>query len=125
MTRRPLLLLLVLALTAAWYVVVLFATGFVACGVSGCSGGGFGPSYAPRQAQVGLLVAGASLVPLALLAVPRGVLRAPGAVVAFLGGALLAMLLLGLGPHGCPSGLARTTAGADAFSPGSPTCSRD
>ena len=118
MTRRPLLLLLVLAVTAAWYAAVVFVTGFVACGISGCSGGGFGPSYAPGQAQVGLLVAGASLVPLALLVAPRGV-RTAGAGAVFLGGAVLAMLLLGLGPGGCPAGLSRTT-GADA----SPTCAR-
>ena len=115
--RRPLLLLLVLAVTLACYAAVLVATGFVACGVSGCSGGGFGPSYAPRQAQVGLLVAGASLVPLALLVTPRR-RRAVAVLACFLGGVLLAVLVLGLGPDGCPAGLDRTSAVA------SPSCSR-
>jgi hypothetical protein len=40
-------------------------------------------------------------------------------------GAVLAMAVLGLGPHGCPLGQSRATAGPDAWSPGSATCSAD
>ena len=90
------------------YGLVLVVTGFLACGISGCSGGGFGPSYAPRQARTGLLVAGLVLVPLALLLL-RGRSarhRALGATAAVAGGSLLAALLLRLGPDGCPWGRA-------------------
>lgn len=114
-------------MTVPAYVVVLFVTGLVACGISGCSGGGFGPSFAPRQAQVGLLLAGLVLLPLAWLVLRRLPVRrrlaaCAGVVVC---GALLAMTLLGLGPNGCPWGQARAVAGPDAFQPGAATCSSD
>ncbi len=113
-------------LTAGAYAFVLLITAFVACGISGCSGGGFGPSYAPAQTQIGLLACGLLLVPSCLLLLRRRPRRwrAVGAVAAVLTGAVLAMALLGLGPNGCPLGSSRTTAGPDAFSPGSPTCVR-
>ncbi len=138
--RSVLLLLSATVLTLAIYLVLLFGTGFVACGISGCSGGGFGPSYSPPQAQVGLLVCGLSLLPLAAL-VLQGWRRQrpdrvrPGAVtvgVVIVGaglvvaaGTVLAMSLLQLGPNGCPLGQSRATAGPAAFSPGSATCSVD
>ena len=105
----------------------LVITGLVACGVSGCSGGGFGPSYAPLQAQLGLLVAGFSLVPLTLFLLRgrRRVYQAAGAVGAVAVGVVLAMVTLGLGPNGCPWGHTRSLAGTGAFAPGSMTCSPD
>lgn len=107
--------------------VLLFATGFVACGISGCSGGGFGPTFAPRQAQVGLLLAGVALVPLALVAMRgrRRGHRAAGAVAMVAVGSVLAMLVLGLGPNGCPWGQSQARVGPDGFTPGSLTCSAD
>ena len=128
MTRhRLLLLLLTTLLTVPGYVVVLGATGFLACGISGCSGGGFGPSYGPVEAQVGLGVAGLALVPVALVALHSRpvVARLAGAATAALAGTVLAMALLDLGPDGCPAGTARVTAGPDASSPGEATCARD
>jgi len=113
-------------LTAAVFGVVVLITGFLACGVSGCSGGGFGPSFAPAQAQVGLVAAGLSLVPLALVCLSgRRLWRLVGGPAAFVGGAVLAMVLLDLGPDGCPTGQSRAEAGAGAFAPGSSTCSGD
>jgi hypothetical protein len=114
-------------LTGAAYVVALFVTGFLACGLSGCSGGGFGPSFSPGQAQVGLLVTGACLAPVAVLGLGgRGLGRrvAVGAA-ATLAGSVLAMAVLDLGPHGCPLGQSRATADAEAFDPGAATCSAD
>ena len=125
--RRLLLLLLALLLTVAAYGVVLVVTGFVACGISGCSGGGFGPSFDPVQTQVGLATAGLVLLPVTLLALrgwPR-LARVAGGTAAVLAGSLLAMALLDLGPHGCPADMTRATAGPSAFSPGAATCSGD
>lgn len=110
MTRVLLLgsaVVLTLAACATSYVV----TAFVACGISGCSGGGFGPSYDPRGAQIGVVVTGLTLVPLALLLLPRRV-RLGGAVATGLVGAVGAMLLLGLAPNGCPLGLERAPEGS-------------
>ena len=129
MTRRHLLLLLLLAvpLTVVAYAVVLIVTAFVACGISGCGGGGFGPSFNPVQTQVGLVTAGYVLLPVTPLALhgwPR-VARAAGGAAAVLAGGLLAMVLLDLGPHGCPADQTRATAGPEAFEPGKATCSGD
>ena len=109
---RVLLLGSAVVLTLAACAMSLIVTGFVACGISGCSGGGFGPSYDPRGAQVGIVVTGLTLVPLALLLLPRRV-RLGGAVVTGLVGAVGAMVLLGLGPNGCPLALERTPQGSD------------
>ncbi len=127
-TRRSLLLLLLaVPLTVVAYDIALVVTGFVACGISGCGGGGFGPSYQPVQAQVGLFVAGLCWLPLALMVLHRRLHRhrAAGGAAAVVAGALLAMAVLGLSPNGCPQGQSRATAGDAAFSPGSPTCSGD
>ncbi len=128
MTRRRLLLLfLLLPLTLAAYGVVLFVTSFMACGISGCSGGGFGPSYSPQETQVGLAVGGLVLLPVVLLAL-RGrplLVRTAGGATAVIAGVVLAMALLELGPDGCPRGEDRATAGPAAFVPGAATCSGD
>ncbi len=102
-------------------------TSFVACGISGCSGGGFGPAFAPGQAQIGLLLAGAAVLPLSqLLLDGRSTrVRKIGGLAAAAAGSVLAMVLTGLGPHGCPLGQSRSTAGPDGFSPGAATCSAD
>ena len=117
--------MLILALVTAFvFVAVLVVTGLLACGVSGCSGAGFGPVFAPVQAQVGLLLAGLCLVPLTvfLLRGRRRSSQVAGVVGAVLVGSLLAMVVLRLGPNGCPWGHARASAGPDALSPGAPTC---
>lgn len=124
---RALLTGVCVLLTAAAYGVGLVVTGFLACGISGCSGGGFGPSFDPRQAQVALLVTGATLAPLAVLVLGG---RRPGrrvavGLVAVLAGAVLAMSVLDLGPHGCPLGQSRAVVGPQGWDPGSPTCSAD
>ena len=121
-TRRAVLLAVSAVLTLVVYGLALMVTAFVACGISGCSGGGFGPSFAPRQAQVGLLVAALVPLPLALVllsavAPPR---RATGALLAVAAAGLLAMLLLDLGPHGCPLAQSRAVDSA-----GEATCSSD
>ena len=116
--------MLAAGLTVLTYVVVVLVTGFVACGVSGCGGGGFGPAFDPPGAQIGLLVAGLVLVPLAASSLWRRgrVAAVLGALAAVAAGSVLAMVLLGLGPDGCPWELSRGRAGDDAFAPGSLTC---
>ena len=113
--------------TVVMFGAVVVVTGFLACGISGCGGGGFGPAFAPGQAQVGMLVAGVSLVPLTwhLLRGRRRLVHGGAAAIAVVAGAALAMVVLGLGPNGCPWGQSRATAASDAFEPGSLTCSDD
>ena len=113
--------------TAVVFGAVVVVTGFLACGISGCGGGGFGPAFAPGQAQVGMLVAGVSLAPLALrlLRNRRRILQGVAAGVTIAAGAALAMVVLGLGPNGCPWGQSQARAGSDAFEPGALTCSGD
>lgn len=127
--RRARLTVVVLTtlVTVPVFGALVFATGFVACGISGCSGGGFGPAFAPRQAQVGLLLAGASLVPLALVGLRRRRpwQRAAGAVGIGVVGSVLAMLVLGLGPNGCPQGQPQARTGPGGFTHGALTCSAD
>ena len=122
--RRGWLMVVLTLVTVAVLVVVVLVSGFVACGVSGCSGAGFGPAFAPVQAQVGLLLAGLCLAPLAAVWMwgRRRALQVAGVAGAVLLGSLLAMVILRLGPNGCPWGYSQTTAGPDAFSPGSRTC---
>jgi len=128
MTKTRISALAVLVpLTAAAYAVLLWITAFVACGISGCSGGGFGTAFSPGQAQVGLLVCGAVLAPLALLLLHRQPRRTQllGTLVLTVSGTVLAMGLTQLGPNGCPLGQGRATAGPDAFTPGASTCDSD
>ena len=104
--RRVLLLGSAVAVTVAACAMALVVTAFVACGISGCSGGGFGPSYDPQGAQIGIVVTSLALVPLGLLVLPgRHRLVVAGGTALL--GAVGAMLLLGLGPNGCPLGLER------------------
>ena len=126
-SRRGWWLPVAVVLTAAGCTLVIVVTGFVACGVSGCGGGGYGPVFAPRQAQLGLLVAGITMVPLALLLVGRRSVayRAVGVVGAVAVGSALAMVVLGLGPNGCPWGQSQAITGTGGFSPGALTCSSD
>ncbi len=107
---------------------VVLVTGFLACGVSGCSGGGFGVSFSPVLAQAGLLTAGLCLVPFVLVCLAGRLSRRWLAVGAALGvgvGSVLAMVVLSLGPDGCPAGQSQATASSEAFSAGSLTCSGD
>ena len=107
--------------------VVLLAVGFLACGISGCSGGGFGPSYSPGQARGALVVAAVVPVPLAfaLLRGRRRAVRAAGTAAAAVVAGVLALVLTGLGPNGCPFGQSRAAAGPEAFEAGRTTCSGD
>ena len=126
--RRLMLGYLVLVpVTAAAFLTVLVVTSFLACGISGCGGGGFGPSFSPVEAQVGLLACGVTLLPLTVLMLrgrPRAALALAGTAVV-LSGAFLAMAVLDLGPDGCPADQERAVAGAQAWAPGAPTCSAD
>ena len=125
--RRGWVMLVMVSVTVVVFGAVIVVTGVVACGISGCGGGGFGPAFAPAQAQVGLLVAGLSLVPLvwSLLRGRQRVLQVAAAALAVVLGAALAMVVLGLGPNGCPWGQSQALAGDGAFEPGSLTCSGD
>jgi len=73
-----------LALSGAWALTIM--GGFAACGVSGCSGGGFGPSYDHRPLSALLVItAGAVLaMPLMLIrwAPRRGVRLGVAAAIA-------------------------------------------
>ena len=122
-----LLLLLLATLTVGGFVVALVVTGFLACGLSGCGGGGFGPSFSPKQAQAGLLVCGLTLLPLVRLALRNRPLawRATAGATAVIVGAVTAMSLLDLGANGCPQGQSRAVVSEDGFSPGTATCSGD
>lgn len=129
-TSRPSLVTVVVTgvSTVVVFGVVVLVTGFVACGVSGCSGGGFGVSFSPTLAQVGLFTAGLSVVPFVLVCLVGRMSRrwlAVGAGVGVGVGWVLAMIVLGLGVNGCPAGQSRATASSEAFSPGSSTCSGD
>ncbi len=123
--RSRLLLLLLAVLTVPGYLVLVVHAALVMCGISGCRGGGFGPSFAPGETQFALVLAGLGLVPLTVVALRRRpvAVRAGAAAVAIVTGALLAMVLIGAGPHGCPVDRARTTTGPGSSSPGSATCS--
>lgn len=121
---RTLSIALAAPVTLVAYVIGLGITGFAACGISGCGGGGFGPAYSPTAAQVTLVTTGLTLVPLAVLVLwnRRPVHRVIGAVLTLVLGAILAMALLGINPSGCTTGTVRTADGG--FTPGSPTCVR-
>lgn len=80
------------------------AAGFMLCGLSGCGGGGFGRSYAPREVQVLLLASGvvAAFVPAVTACVTRSrtTLAVAGALlvaVPVIGG-----LVIGARPDGYP-----------------------
>lgn len=127
MTRSRVQLVALVLLTTVAFAILLLVTAFVACGISGCSGGGFGPSFSPRPAQVSLLACGAAFLPLALWLLRGQPLRETvlAAVAMVAAGALLAVALTGVGPNGCPLGQSQTRGGPTAFSPGDLTCSGD
>lgn len=127
MTRSRIQLAALVLLTPLAFVVMLVVTAFVACGISGCGGGGFGPSFSPRQAQVSLLACGATLLPLVLWLMRGRPLHqtVPAAVAVVAAGALLAVSLTGIGPNGCPVGQSQARGGPTAFSPDALTCSAD
>ena len=79
------------------------------------------------KSRRGLLAAGLTLLPLACWALRRRrrAVRATVGVASVVLGATLAMLVLGLGPDGCPTGQTRATVGPQGFEPGSSTCSAD
>ena len=126
MTRHPTLVLALASVaTLLAYAVTVLGTGVAACGLFGCSGGK--AAYEPVSAQVGLLLCGLVLVPLALLLTrsqPRSA-RASCAVGATALGAIVATGVLGLGPHGCPASQSRAVTGPTSFDPGATTCSGD
>lgn len=137
MTRRTWLTVVLFVLGALTTLVIygaaVIVTAFLACGVSGCSGGGFGPAFSPTEAQIGVLVAGLCLLPLAAALAHRALRgrrhQLMGTVVAgwaaVVVGSVLAMLLSGIGPGGCPTGQSRATVGGDGSSAGDLTCSGD
>jgi hypothetical protein len=106
---RAVVLLVALGLVLA--VVPTLAAGFVMCGVSGCSGAGFGVSTDPGTTQLLLVVAGiAAGLPLAIGAVVRrqGAL-ALGALGLAVVATLVAGLVIGADPNGCPRELDAAT----------------
>jgi hypothetical protein len=108
-SRRVIWFLVVLGLVLA--VVPTFAAGFVMCGVSGCSGGGFGVSTDPRTTQLLLVVAGlAAGLPLAVASlVRRSGALALGALGLAVATTVVAGLVIGVDPSGCPRGLDAAT----------------
>ena len=102
---RTVALLVVLGLVLA--VAPTLAAGFTVCGVSGCSGGGFGRSTDPGTTRLLLVSAGVvAALPLAVLAVVRRsaalTLSAVGLAVA---STFVAGLVVGADLHGCPRGV--------------------
>jgi formate-dependent nitrite reductase membrane component NrfD len=88
----------VLAIAPAFY------AGLVICGVSGCSGGGFGRATDPGLTRAALVVTGVvAALPLAIYALAR---RSRGVAVCALALAVVATLLTGLvigsDLRGCP-----------------------
>lgn len=125
-TRRLLLLALLGAATVVGYGVMLVVTAFLACGISGCGGGGFGRSFSPGPTQVALLLCGGCFLPFVLVVLrrqPRWI-RLGGGLAVVGAGALLTMAMLDLAPSGCPVGQDRTTT-STSTSTGEATCSGD
>ena len=88
-----------------------FLASLAVCGVSGCSGGGFGRSTSPDETRLLLLATGvAAALPLALYAVFRRSIRLLGAAVLVL---VLAVVLTGLvigsDVRGCPRSVSKST----------------
>ena len=105
----------------------VLASGFVLCGISGCSGGGYGPAYSPGLTQLLLLATGFTVLPAVLACTSRlsrdvTVAVALPAVVAT---SALALHLIGAGFNGCPAGMLRATSTlAQAFDIQSTSCAR-
>ena len=81
------------------------------CGVSGCSGGGFGRSTDPGQTQLLLLATGvAAALPVAVYAVARRSVRLIGAAVLVAVVAVVtAGLAIGSDLRGCPRNVSTST----------------
>lgn len=101
--------LVVLGLVLA--VAPAFLAGFSICGISGCSGGGFGRSTDPGSTQLWLLVTGlVAAVPLAGYALVRRSGRlAVAALVLAVAAALLTGLVIGSDLRGCPRNIPHDT----------------
>jgi hypothetical protein len=99
------------ALCLAVAVGLALAAGFVVCGISGCSGGGFGRSTDPPLTLTLVVASGVALAaPLLLYAVWQ---RRARLAVAFVPAAVLAVLAVGLVVgsdwRGCPRGVSFET----------------
>lgn len=111
---RAVALLVVLGLVLA--TAPTLAAGFTLCGVSGCSGAGFGVATDPGTTRVLLVVAGlVAGLPLAAYAVARrnGRLGACAAALAVVT-TLLAGLAIGSDLRGCPRGVDPEACGSAA-----------
>ncbi|SEC52185.1 hypothetical protein SAMN04489844_2451 [Nocardioides exalbidus] len=100
----PRVVALLVALGLVLAIVPTLAAGFVMCGVSGCSGGGFGVSTDPGTTRVLLLVAGlVAALPLGVYAASRrsGVLGLATLGLALVS-TLVAGLVIGSDFSGCP-----------------------
>jgi hypothetical protein len=102
LSGRTVAMLVALGLLLA--IVPTIAAGFMMCGVSGCSGGGFGRSTDPGATRLLLVSAGVvAALPVALHALVR---RHAGLALASAGLAVLATLVAGLvvgsDLRGCP-----------------------
>ena len=88
-----------------------FLAGFTICGVSGCSGGGFGRSTDPGPTRLLVLATGVvAALPLAAYAVTRRSMRAAGASVLVAVVAIISTgLLIGSDMRGCPRGVDAST----------------
>lgn len=102
---RAVVLLVVLGLVLA--ALPTLAAWFTLCGVSGCTGGGFGRATDPGTTRVLLLVAGAvSALPLAAYALRTRERRLGlGALALAVIVTLLATALIGSDWRGCPRGI--------------------
>ena len=95
---------LVMVVGAGGFALFGFLAWFGMCGVSGCSGGGFGRSTDPGGTRLMLLLAGASLLVALLVraALRRNVRSAAYAVVLALVATVALGALIGSDWHGCP-----------------------
>lgn len=88
-----------------------FLAGLAVCGVSGCSGGGFGRSTDPGETRLLLLATGVvAALPLTLYALFRRSIRLLGAAVLVLVVAVvLTGLAIGADLRGCPRDVSTST----------------
>ena len=88
-----------------------FVAGFTICGISGCSGGGFGRSTDPGSTQLLLLATGlVAGTPLALYALVRRSARlAAWSLAVIVAAALGTGLVIGSDLRGCPRNVSHDT----------------
>lgn len=112
LSGRTVALLVVLGVVLA--VAPALAAGFTLCGVSGCSGAGFGVSADPGSTRVLLVVAGlVAALPLAGYALRhRSGRLAAYALALAVATTLVSGLLIGADLRGCPRGVDSATCGA-------------